>query len=66
MNKTTQNIIAVPSFAGTGKTAIVHFLLAILLPTLEAKETVYIIVPSRSLRDDVVQSVEDEFKEEEL
>ena len=58
INASGNSIISVPSLAGTGKTTLMTVLLELLLPrwagtTLAAT----IIVPSRSLRDEVVRSL---------
>ena len=67
VNKSPLSILAAPSLAGTGKTTIMQILLDILLPTFAGtKKAAFIMVPSRSLRDDVVQSFAAIFADEEL
>ncbi len=67
INTSDKSILFVPSLAGTGKTTLMMVMLELLLPHLEGtSNAAMIIVPSRSLRDEVVTSISSIFNQEEL
>ena len=57
MNGSTSSVLKVEALAGTGKTLLAGFLLEAIMPTMiGTDESVVILVPSRVLRDELVQS----------
>ena len=67
ISKSGNSILSVPSLAGTGKTMLMTVLLELLLPQWAGTNSAAVfIVPSRSLRDELVRILSNIFPVEEL